>query len=141
MTNQEYYKCMWRTLSTAYIKGIGKTVTLGQALFSLLIKEHSIMLCSFRGEIGNSQVVTQWKQNGVKVGSFDNMADILCCWCDWQQLHRNSCFCFEIVYSMVTFDHTCVYTDSEQKRKKSDVNIIQRTPQINPKCIYFNLYI
>ena len=27
---------MWRTLPTAYIKGIGKTVTLGQALFSLL---------------------------------------------------------------------------------------------------------
>ena len=27
---------MWRTLSTAYIKGIGKTVTLAQAVFSLL---------------------------------------------------------------------------------------------------------
>ena len=27
---------MWRTLLTANIKGIGKTVTLGQALFSLL---------------------------------------------------------------------------------------------------------
>ena len=27
---------MWRTLSTANIKGIGKTVTLAQALFSLL---------------------------------------------------------------------------------------------------------
>ena len=35
-TNQGYYNCMWRTLSTAYIKGIGKTVILGQALFSLL---------------------------------------------------------------------------------------------------------
>ena len=27
---------MWRTLSTAYIKGIEKTVTLAQAVFSLL---------------------------------------------------------------------------------------------------------
>ena len=36
MTNQRYYNYMWRTLSTAYIKGIGKTVTLAQALFSLL---------------------------------------------------------------------------------------------------------
>ena len=34
--NQRDNNIMWRTLPTANIKGIGKTVTLGQALFSFL---------------------------------------------------------------------------------------------------------
>ena len=36
MKNQRDNNIMWRTLSTANIEGIGKTVTLGQALFSFL---------------------------------------------------------------------------------------------------------
>ena len=67
---------MWQTLLTAYIKGIGKTVTLGQALFSLL--RYTFFVIIMRNHL------KWWKEGSflvkIEIESSDHLSPHLVVW-------------------------------------------------------------